>query len=41
LEQTVHGSGEVTVFKVSKSPGDVALRAMVSGHGGMGLGWAW
>ena len=28
-------------LEVVKSHGDVALRDMVSGHGGMGWGWIW
>ena len=35
------GSGGVTVPGVSQSRGDVALRDVGSGHGGVGWGWTW
>lgn len=34
----VVGSPSLEMFE---NHGDVALRDMVSGHGGMGWGWAW
>ena len=36
--QGVVGSPSLQVFPTG---GDVALRDMVSGHGGMGWGWTW
>ena len=38
LAQVVQAHGGVTVLEVCKTHGDVALRNMVSGHGGGGLG---
>ena len=38
LPREVVGSPSLEVFQNS---GDVALRAVVSGHGGVGWGWTW
>ena len=38
LAQVVQACGGVTVLEVFETCGDVALRDMVSGHGGGGLG---
>ena len=35
------GSGGVTVLGVFHNRGDVALRDVGSGHGGVGWGWTW
>lgn len=39
LAQVVQAHGGVTVLEVFKKCGGVALRDLVSGHGGNGLRW--
>ena len=40
-EQTAQGVVGSPTLEVFHNCGDVALRDVVSGHGGMGWGWTW